>query len=81
MLELHSNWSLPSALRIARAVEPYRPLWLEDVLLTGSLKDYRELATATSTPILLSERMAGPFEFEALLESGVARYLSFDVTC
>lgn len=80
MLELHSNWNLPSALRIARAVEPYKPMWLEDVLLTGSLKDYRELATATSTPILLSERMAGPFEFEALLESGVARYVSFDLT-
>jgi len=80
MLELHSNWNLPSALRIARAVEPYKPMWLEDVLLTGSLKDYRELAAATSTPILLSERMAGPFEFEALLESGVARYVSFDLT-
>jgi galactonate dehydratase len=80
MLELHGNWNLPSALRIAHAVEPYRPMWLEDVLLTGSLKDYRELAAATSIPILLSERMAGPFEFEALLESGVARYLSFDVT-
>lgn len=80
MLEFHSNWSLPSALRIAKAVEPYRPMWLEDVLLTGSLKDYRELAAATSTPILLSERMAGPFEFEALLESGVARYVSFDLT-
>ena len=35
MLEFHSNWNLPSALRIARAVEPYRPMWLEDVLLTG----------------------------------------------
>jgi galactonate dehydratase len=80
MLELHSNWTLPSALRIARAVEPYRPMWLEDVLLTGSLEDYRELAAATPVPILLSERMAGPFEFEALLESGVARYVSFDVT-
>lgn len=80
MLELHSNWNLPSALRIARAVEPYRPMWLEDVLLTGSLKEYAELAATTSTPILLSERMAGPFEFEALLESGVARYVSFDLT-
>ena len=80
MLEFHSNWNLPSALRIAKAVEPFRPLWLEDVLLTGSLKDYRELAAASSTPILLSERMAGPFQFEALLESGVARYVSFDVT-
>jgi galactonate dehydratase len=80
MLELHSNWNLPSALRIARAVEPYKPMWLEDVLLTGSLKDYKELAAATPIPILLTERMAGPFEFEALLESGVARYVSFDLT-
>ncbi len=80
MLEFHSNWNLPSALRIAKAVEPYRPLWLEDVLLTGSLREYRELAAATSTPILLSERMAGPFQLEELVESGVARYVSFDVT-
>jgi L-alanine-DL-glutamate epimerase-like enolase superfamily enzyme len=29
---------------------------------------------------LLSERMAAPFEFEALLESGVARFASFDLT-
>jgi len=80
LLELHSNWNLPSALRIARAVEPFRPMWLEDVLLTGRLKDCAELAAATSVPILLSERMAGPFDFEALLESGVARYVSFDLT-
>jgi galactonate dehydratase len=80
MLEFHSNWNLSSALRIAQAVEPFRPMWLEDVLLTGSLKEYKELAAATHVPILLSERMAGPFEFEALLDSGVARYVSFDLT-
>jgi galactonate dehydratase len=79
MMEFHSNWSLPSAIRIAKALEPYRPMWLEDMLLTGSLREQRELAEATSIPLLLSERMAGPFEFEALLESGAARYVSFDV--
>jgi galactonate dehydratase len=68
MMEFHSNWSLSSAIRIAKALEPYHPMWLEDMLLTGSLREQRELAEATSIPLLLTERMAGPFEFEALLE-------------
>jgi hypothetical protein len=78
MLEFHSNWSLPSALRIAKAVEPYRPMWLEDVLLTGSLKDYRELAAAIATPILLSER-GRTLQFERSSSQG-GPYVSFDLT-
>jgi len=39
MVELHSNWNLPSALRSPGRWSPTRPMWIEDVLLTGSLKD------------------------------------------
>jgi len=80
LLEFHSNWNLTSAIRIARALEPYQPMWLEDMLLPGNFPQYRQLAEATSVGLTISERMAGRMQFEALLEARAAKYIMFDVT-
>jgi galactonate dehydratase len=79
-IEFHSNWNLASAVRIARALEPYRPMWLEDMLLPGNFHQYHELAAATSLPLIAGERMAGKLQFEELLESRTVKYVMFDVT-
>src|SRR5207249_825625 len=39
MCELHGLWDLPSARRIAAALEPYRPLWIEDPVKLHHLGD------------------------------------------
>jgi L-alanine-DL-glutamate epimerase-like enolase superfamily enzyme len=80
LMEFHSGWDLTSAVRIAKALEPYRPMWLEDMLLPGNFEQYRLLAEATSIPLTLSERLAGRMQFLRLLESRAARYVMFDVT-
>lgn len=80
LMEFHSCWDLTSATRIAKALEPYRPMWLEDMLVPGNFGQYRRLADATSLPLTISERMAGRKEFLQLLESRAARYVMFDVT-
>jgi galactonate dehydratase len=79
-IECHSNWNLTAAIRIAHALEPYRPMWLEDMLLPGNFGQYRELALATPLPLTVSERMAGKMQFEQLLESRAAKFVMFDVT-
>jgi galactonate dehydratase len=79
LLEFHSNWNLTSAIRIAKALEPYQPMWLEDMLLPGNFEQYRQLAEATSLPLTISERLAGRLQFLQLLESRAARYVMFDV--
>ncbi len=79
-MEFHSNWSVTAAIRIAQALEPYRPMWLEDMLLPGNFSQYRELAAATPLPITAGERMAGKLQFEQLLESRTAKFVMFDVT-
>lgn len=79
LMEFHSNWDLASAVRIAKALEPYQPMWLEDMLLPGNFQQYRQLAEATSLPLTISERMAGRFAFAELLESRAAKYVMFDV--
>jgi L-alanine-DL-glutamate epimerase-like enolase superfamily enzyme len=79
LMEFHSNWNLPSAIRIARALEPYKPMWLEDMLMPGQFSQYRQLAEATSIPLTISERMAGRMQYIQLLESRAAKYVMFDV--
>ena len=79
LLEFHSNWNLTSAVRIAKALEPYKPMWLEDMLLPGNFLQYRQLAEATSLPLTISERLAGRMQFLQLLEARAARYVMFDL--
>jgi L-alanine-DL-glutamate epimerase-like enolase superfamily enzyme len=80
LMEFHAGWDLTSAIRIAKALEPFRPMWLEDMLLPGNFEQYRQLAEATSIPLTISERMAGRMQFLQLLESRAAKYVMFDVT-
>jgi L-alanine-DL-glutamate epimerase-like enolase superfamily enzyme len=79
-IEFHAQWNVTSAIRIAHALEPYRPMWLEDMLMPGNYLQYRELAAATSLPLIAGERMAGKLQFEQLLESRAVKYVMFDLT-
>jgi galactonate dehydratase len=80
LMEFHASWDLTSAIRIARALEPYRPMWLEDMMLPGNFAQYRQLAEATSIPLTISERLAGRMEFLQMLEARAAKYVMFDAT-
>ena len=79
LMEFHSNWNLTAAIRIAKALEPYKPMWLEDMLLTGNYQQYRQLAEATSLPLTISERIGGRMQFQQMLESRAAKFVMFDV--
>jgi L-alanine-DL-glutamate epimerase-like enolase superfamily enzyme len=79
-IEFHAQWNLTSAIRIAHALEPYRPMWLEDMLMPGNFQQYHELAEATTLPLIAGERMAGKMQFEQLLASRTVKYVMFDVT-
>jgi L-alanine-DL-glutamate epimerase-like enolase superfamily enzyme len=45
-MEFHAQWNLTSAIRIAHAMEPYKPMWLEDMLMPGNFKQYGGLTEA-----------------------------------
>jgi L-alanine-DL-glutamate epimerase-like enolase superfamily enzyme len=78
-IEFHANWNLTSAIRIARALEPLKPMWLEDMLLPGNPGQYRQLAESTSLPLIYGERMAGRYAFSQMLASKAVKYVMFDV--
>ena len=72
-LDCGPGWVVPSAIKLAKALEPYNIMWLED-LITGDyvpyvLPDvYREVTRATSTPIHTGEQIYLRQNFKDLIE-------------
>jgi galactonate dehydratase len=79
-IEFHGFWNLPSAKRIAAALEPYRPMWLEEMLPQDNLAAYAELAQSTSLPLCVSERLMTRWGFRELLENRAASIVMPDVS-
>ena len=78
-MEFHGYWNLPCAIRIAQALEPYAPMWLEEMLPQDNLAAYRELADTTRLPLCLSERLMTRFAFRELVENRAARVIMPDI--
>lgn len=78
--EFHSMWNLPGAVRIAKALEPYDVLFLEDMLLQDNMQAYVTLSQETSIPLVLSERLATRFGFREMLESKAGDIAMYDLT-
>jgi len=73
-LDCGPGWTVPDAIRLARALEPLNVMWLED-LLTGDYIPfvnadlYRDVTRATSTPIHTGEQIYLRQNFKELIES------------
>lgn len=52
------RFDFPSAARIAKALEPYHIMYLEDAMLMNTPQAYARLAAETSVPICVSETLA-----------------------
>jgi len=79
-VEFHGFWNLPSAIKIAHALEPYQPMWLEEMMPQDNLGAYARLAAATSLPLCLSERLMTRWGFRELFEYGAAQIVMPDIS-
>ena len=78
-MEFHGFWNLPSASRIARALEPLEPMWLEEMLPQDNLAAYAELRGSTRLPLCISERLMTRWGFRELLENRAASIVMPDI--
>jgi galactonate dehydratase len=74
------RFDLPSAQRIARALEPYNIMYLEDALPPHNARAYAQLARETSVPICVSEALAARYEYREFLESKACDVIMYDLT-
>ncbi len=78
-IEGHSRWDLNCALRIARALEPYDVIWMEDIIQPDCAGDLARLVRETRVPQAVSERRMTRFAYRELLERGAAHIIMLDL--
>jgi galactonate dehydratase len=79
MVELHGLWTLPPALRIAEALQPFDVAWLEEPIRYNELDALAELARHTPIPIAASERLASRQVFKQLIDRRAASVIMIDL--
>ena len=79
VLEVHRGMTLPEAVAFGRAVEPYRPMVLEDPVPPDNYDTMAEVASKVGVPIATGERFSSLREFELLLSRHAAQYVRPDV--
>ncbi len=68
----HGQMTAAGAIRLARRLEPFDPLWLEEPVPPDAPEEMAKVARATSIPIATGERLATKYDFARLLAAGSA---------
>ena len=71
----HGQFTPSGAIRLAKAIEPYGPLWFEEPVPPDDIAALKQVARATSIPVATGERLTTRWEFAAVLRAGAAGIL------
>jgi galactonate dehydratase len=79
-IDFHGRVHKPMAKILAKELEPFRPLFIEEPVLPENNEALREIANATHIPIATGERMFSRWEFKKLLADGYVDIIQPDVS-
>ncbi len=75
----HGQMTAASAIRLAKRLEPFDPLWLEEPVPPDAPDEMAKVARATSIPIATGERLTTKYDFARLLKVGAAAILQMNL--
>ncbi|WAO97322.1 Galactonate dehydratase [Fusarium falciforme] len=78
-VDFHGRVHKPMAKRLARALEPYEPLFIEEPLLSENVGGIKQLSELTTVPIALGERLYSRWDVRPFLENGAVDILQPDI--
>ena len=67
------------AKQLAKALEPYRPLFIEEPLLPEHPEAYKQLSDSTTIPIALGERLFTRWDIKRFLEDASIDIIQPDI--
>jgi galactonate dehydratase len=78
ILGTHGQFTAAGALRLARQIERFDPLWFEEPTPPDDLAGMATVAAGTSIPVAAGERLTTKYEFARLLEARAASIVQFN---
>jgi 2-dehydro-3-deoxyphosphogalactonate aldolase len=75
LIGTHGQMTTSSAIRLAKRLERFDPLWLEEPVPPENVAEMARVAQSTSIPIATGERLSTKYEFARLLEKQAASIL------
>jgi galactonate dehydratase len=78
-LELHTRYDTESAIQIAKAVEPYRPMWLEEPVPSDNVEAMAKVRSMTRIPIAAGENIYTRWGFRPYLEQQALSIIQMDM--
>lgn len=79
-VDFHGRVHKPMAKVLAKALEPYHLLFIEEPVLPENNEALREIATAAAIPIATGERMFSRWDFKPLLQAGYVDIIQPDLS-
>jgi L-alanine-DL-glutamate epimerase-like enolase superfamily enzyme len=79
MVEFHALWDLPTAKKIASALEEFEPYWFEDPVRADDPDALADFAASTRIPVTASETLAGRAAFGDLMDRDAVGIVMLDV--
>jgi galactonate dehydratase len=80
MIGTHGQFTAAGAVRLARQLEQYRPMWFEEPVPPERPDEMALVARSTCIPIAAGERLTSKWQFAALARASGAAIFNFDVT-
>lgn len=79
-IDFHGRVHKPMAKILAKELEQYHPMFIEEPVLPENNEDLREIANHVSIPIATGERMFSKWQFKVLLKDGYADIIQPDLS-
>jgi len=79
LIGTHGQMTAAGALRLARRIEPWDPLWFEEPVPPDAPEEMAKVARATRIPIAAGERLTTKYDFARLLSLGSAAILQMNL--
>jgi galactonate dehydratase len=79
LIDAHGNYDVPTAVRLANRLAPYRIGWFEEPVPPENHDALRLVKEQVSVPLCVGERLITRYDFRPILEDGLANYIMPDV--
>ena len=80
LIEGHGRFDVPTGIKIAKELEPFKPYWFEEPVPPDNLDALKQVKDKSPVPISAGERLYTRWDYRGLFDKAAADYIQPDVS-